>query len=102
MIFFLSSRIGLILFIQKFKQDVSVIYHPEAFADKQDLIYRALALHFTRQGQFDLCEEFLNEAEIPIDNELRDTVEKLRNDIEQMYTILDKIEKEKDLSLAIQ
>lgn len=61
-----------------------------------------MALHFTRQGQFDLCEEFLNEAEIPIDNELRDTLEKLRNDIEQMYTILDKIEKEKDLSLAIQ
>ncbi|CEJ01981.1 hypothetical protein RMCBS344292_16000 [Rhizopus microsporus] len=70
---------------RKFKQDVSVIYHPEAFADKQDLIYRALALHFTRQGQFDLCEEFLNEAEIPIDNELRDTVEKLRNDIEQIW-----------------
>jgi hypothetical protein len=65
------------------------------------LIYRALALHFTRQGQFKLCEDFMNEAEIPVDDELRDTVEKLKNEFEQMYTVLYQLEKQNNLSPAI-
>ncbi|KAG2201945.1 hypothetical protein INT47_000484 [Mucor saturninus] len=86
---------------RKFKQDISVIYHPEAFAGKKDLIARALALHFIRKGQFDLCEEFMNEAHIPIDDELRDMVEQLKSEFEQMYNILRQLEEEDDVTLAI-
>ncbi|KAI9470604.1 MAG: CTLH/CRA C-terminal to lish motif domain-containing protein, partial [Benjaminiella poitrasii] len=85
----------------KFKQDISVIYHPEAFAGKEALIYRALALHFIRQGRFDLCNEFMDEAGISIDDNIRETVEKLKNEFEQLYTILNEIEKEQDLTSAI-
>jgi phage-related holin len=87
---------------KKFKQDVSVIYQPDAFSNKQKVIQNTLAVHFIRQGQFKLCEDFLNEAGIPIDSELRDAVEKLKNDIEQMHTILNQIETDKDLTLAIE
>ncbi|GAA5813128.1 hypothetical protein MFLAVUS_006597 [Mucor flavus] len=86
---------------RKFKQDISVIYHPEAFAGKEELISRALALHFIRQGQFELCDEFMDEAQISIDNELRDTVEQLKTEFEQLYSILQQLEKENDLTLAI-
>ncbi|OBZ88222.1 LisH domain-containing protein C29A3.03c [Choanephora cucurbitarum] len=87
---------------RKFKQDISVIYHPEAFAGKQDVLYRALALHFIRQGHFELCDEFMNESDIAIDDPLRETVEQLKNEFEQMYTVLNKMEQEKDLEPAIQ
>ncbi|KAI8377304.1 CTLH/CRA C-terminal to lish motif domain-containing protein [Blakeslea trispora] len=87
---------------RKFKQDISVIYHPEAFAGKQDVLYRALALHFIRQGQFDLCDEFMNESDIPLNDPLRDTVEQLKNEFEQMYIILDKMEHAQDLEPAIE
>ncbi|KAI8364988.1 CTLH/CRA C-terminal to lish motif domain-containing protein [Choanephora cucurbitarum] len=87
---------------RKFKQDISVIHHPEAFAGKQDVLYRALALHFIRQGHFELCDEFMNESDIAIDDPLRETVEQLKNEFEQMYTVLNKMEQEKDLEPAIQ
>ncbi|KAI8048038.1 CTLH/CRA C-terminal to lish motif domain-containing protein [Gilbertella persicaria] len=86
---------------RKFKQDISVIYHPEAFAGKHDVMYRAIALHFIRQGQFELCDAFMNESEIPVDDPLRETVEQLKHEFEQMYTVLNKIDKEQDLSAAI-
>jgi hypothetical protein len=79
-----------------------VIYHPEAFAGKEELISRALALHFIRQGQFELCDEFMNEAQIPVDDELRETVEQLKNEFEQMYTVFHQLEKENDLTFAIE
>lgn len=78
-----------------------MIYHPEAFAGKEELISRSLALHFIRQGQFELCDEFMDEAQIPVDNELRDTVEQLKTEFEQLYSILKQLE-EKDLTLAIE
>lgn len=78
-----------------------MIYHPEAFTGKKNLIARALALHFIRKGQFELCDEFMNEAEIPIDDELREIVEQLKSEFEQMYNILRQLEEEEDLSLAI-
>ncbi|KAI9282663.1 CTLH/CRA C-terminal to lish motif domain-containing protein [Sporodiniella umbellata] len=87
---------------KKFRQDVVEVYQPEAFVDKQKVIQSTLAIHFVRQGQFQLCENFLHEAGIPIDSELRDTVEKLKGDIQQMHTILQQIEKENDLTLAIE
>ncbi|CAO3635518.1 unnamed protein product [Mucor hiemalis] len=86
---------------RKFKQDISVIYHPEAFAGKESLISRSLALHFIRQGQFELCDEFLNEAKILVDDDLRETVEQLKTEFEQMYTVLRQLEKENDLTCAI-
>lgn len=78
-----------------------MIYHPEAFAGKEKLISRSLALHFIRQGQFELCNEFMDEADILVDDELRETVEQLKNEFEQMYTVLNQLEKENDLNLAI-
>lgn len=78
-----------------------MIYHPEAFAGKKDLISRALALHFIRKGQFELCNEFMNEAQVPIDDELREIVEQLKSEFEQMYKILHQLEEEDDLTLAI-
>ncbi|KAI8991026.1 CTLH/CRA C-terminal to lish motif domain-containing protein [Mycotypha africana] len=86
---------------RRFKQDISAIYHPEAFVGKKNVINRSLALHFVRQGQFELCEEFLNEADIPADDEIRDTVEQLRHQFEQMYTIMYQLEAEQDLTEAI-
>lgn len=43
----------------------------------------------------------MNEAEIPVDDELRDTVEKLKNEFEQMYTVLYQLEKQNNLGPAI-
>ncbi|CEP19544.1 hypothetical protein [Parasitella parasitica] len=86
---------------RKFKQDISLIYHPEAFTGKENLIIRALALHFIRQGKFELCDEFMDEAQVPIDDELRATVEHLKAEFEQMYNVLNQLEKENDLSSAI-
>ncbi|CAO3696875.1 unnamed protein product [Rhizopus stolonifer] len=43
---------------KKFKQDASVVYQPEAFLNKQSVIQNTLAVHFIRQGQFKLCEDF--------------------------------------------
>ncbi|KAL7313566.1 hypothetical protein PS15m_007301 [Mucor circinelloides] len=86
---------------RKFKQDISVIYHPEAFVGKENLIFRALALHFIRQGKFELCDEFMDEAQVPIDDELRLTVEHLKAEFEQMYTVLNQLDKENDLTSAI-
>lgn len=60
-----------------------------------------MALHFIRQGQFELCEDFMNEAEIPVDDELRETVEKLKNEFEQMYTVLYQLEMQNNLDPAI-
>lgn len=66
------------------------------------MIFRALTLHFIRQGKFELCDEFLDEAQVPIDDELRSTVEHLKTEFEQMYTVLNQLEKENDLSSAIE
>jgi hypothetical protein len=44
----------------------------------------------------------MNEAEIRVDDELRETVEQLKNEFDQMYTVLRQLENENDLSLAIQ
>lgn len=78
-----------------------MIYHPEAFVGKENLIFRALALHFIRQGKFELCDEFMDEAQVPIDDELRLTVEHLKSEFEQMYTVLNQLDKENDLTSAI-
>lgn len=60
-----------------------------------------MALHFIRQGQFELCNEFLNEAKILVDDDLRETVEQLKTEFEQMYAVLRQLEKENDLTSAI-
>ncbi|KAI8978992.1 CTLH/CRA C-terminal to lish motif domain-containing protein, partial [Pilobolus umbonatus] len=86
---------------RKFKPDISSLYHPEAFEGKDDLIGRSLALHFIRQGQFELCDHYLNEAQIPIDDEFRDTVEQLKSEFEQMYKVLHELEQYK-LDTAIE
>jgi hypothetical protein len=44
----------------------------------------------------------MNEAEITVDDELRETVEQLKSEFEQMYTVLHQLEKENDLTYAIE
>ena len=79
-----------------------MIYHPEAFAGKEKLISRSLALHFIRQGQFELCNQYLDEANILVNDELRETAEQLKHEFEQMYIILQQLEQQSDLTLAIE
>lgn len=43
----------------------------------------------------------MNEADILVDDELRETVEQLKNEFEQMYIVLNQLEKENELSFAI-
>ncbi|KAL0096307.1 CTLH/CRA C-terminal to lish motif domain-containing protein [Phycomyces blakesleeanus] len=77
---------------RKFKQDLSVIYHPEAFSGKEHLVGRALAMHFIRQGQFDLCDAYMKEAGIQQDNTLYAMTEHLKKEFHRMYAILKELE----------
>jgi len=43
----------------------------------------------------------MDEAQVPIDDELRLTVEHLKSEFEQMYTVLNQLDKENDLTSAI-
>ncbi|CAO3611298.1 unnamed protein product [Cunninghamella blakesleeana] len=99
---------------RKFKHDVSVIYQPDSFNGKEQLLQRALAMHFIRQGQFDMCDTFMNEisnssSTIPDtvdvsvnDPALLETVEKLKNQFRRMYTIIKQLGQEHQLNDAIE
>ncbi|KAI9022913.1 RMD5-like protein A-like protein [Phycomyces nitens] len=77
---------------RKFKQDLSVIYRPEAFAGKEHLVGRALAMHFIRQGQFDLCDAYMREAGIKQDDTLYAMTEHLKKEFHRMYEVLSDLE----------
>lgn len=87
---------------QRFKQDLSVISKPEAFAGKEHLLRRALAIHFIRQGQFDLCDVFMNEAGIDEEDELYMTTELLKSEFQKLYSILKELKENRQLDQAIQ
>ncbi|KAG0175556.1 hypothetical protein DFQ30_005251 [Apophysomyces sp. BC1015] len=86
---------------RRFKQDLSVIYRSEAFADKGPLLRRAIALHFIRQGQFEMCDMFINETSIDEQEELREITERLKLEFEKMYAIMQELD-ERLLHHAIQ
>ncbi|CAO3592052.1 unnamed protein product [Absidia cylindrospora] len=99
---------------RKFKQDVSVIYQPDSFAGKEHLLQRALAMHFIRQGQFDMCDNFMTEMtsshgmlpdteDLSVnDPTLVTVVNDLKSQFRQMYTIIKQLGQEHQLDEAIQ
>ncbi|ORZ20489.1 CTLH/CRA C-terminal to lish motif domain-domain-containing protein [Absidia repens] len=98
---------------RKFKQDVSVIYQPDSFAGKEHLLQRALAMHFIRQGQFDMCDNFMTEMtsshgmlpdteDLSVnDPALVAVVDDLKSQFRQMYTIIKQLGQEHKLDEAI-
>ncbi|KAI7867997.1 CTLH/CRA C-terminal to lish motif domain-containing protein [Spinellus fusiger] len=86
---------------KKFKHDLSVIYRPEAFAGKEHLVSRALAMHLIRQGQFDLCDAYMREAGIQPQDTLYTMAEHLKQEFSEMYTMMGELEAH-DLSHAIE
>ncbi|KAI8092822.1 CTLH/CRA C-terminal to lish motif domain-containing protein [Halteromyces radiatus] len=98
---------------KKFKQDISVIYQPDSFAGKEYLMQRALAMHFIRQGQFDMCDTFMTEmktsygtlpdTDIAVnDPVLIAAVDDLKTQFRQMYMIIQQLGQEHHLDQAIQ
>ncbi|KAI8374136.1 CTLH/CRA C-terminal to lish motif domain-containing protein [Radiomyces spectabilis] len=87
---------------RRFKQDLSAIYHPEAFAGKEHLITQALITHFIHQGQFDLCDVFMREAAIDDTDPFAKNIANLKQLFGQMYSILREMEESQDLTNAIQ
>ncbi|KAI9309296.1 CTLH/CRA C-terminal to lish motif domain-containing protein [Cunninghamella echinulata] len=99
---------------RRFKHDVSVIYQPDSFNGKEHLLQRALAMHFIRQGQFDMCDTFMNEistsssiipdtVDISVnDPALLEAVDKLKAQFRQMYTIIKQLGQEHRLDDAIE
>ncbi|KAH6561196.1 hypothetical protein BASA50_001577 [Batrachochytrium salamandrivorans] len=47
---------------KRFKTDLDTIWDPRAFHGKDDVLYHALAIHFVREGRFDMAEVFANET----------------------------------------
>ncbi|EGF79550.1 hypothetical protein BATDEDRAFT_89624 [Batrachochytrium dendrobatidis JAM81] len=47
---------------KRFKTDLDSIWDPKAFQEKEDIIYQALAIHFVREGRFDMAQVFADEA----------------------------------------
>ncbi|ORY95779.1 CTLH/CRA C-terminal to lish motif domain-domain-containing protein [Syncephalastrum racemosum] len=85
---------------KRFKQDLSVISNPEAFSGKSHLLHRAMALHFIREGQFELCDTFMKESGIDDEDELYVKTELLKGEFRKMYSIMQELE-ERDLANAI-
>ncbi|KAJ1338900.1 hypothetical protein BSLG_006537 [Batrachochytrium salamandrivorans] len=50
------------IFKPRFKTDLDTIWDPRAFHGKDDVLYHALAIHFVREGRFDMAEVFANET----------------------------------------
>ncbi|CDS08730.1 hypothetical protein LRAMOSA10091 [Lichtheimia ramosa] len=86
---------------RRFTHDLSVISNPSAFAGKENLMRRALAIHFIRQGQFELCDAFMAEAGIDEEDELRLTTELLKKEFHRMYSILQSLDQGQELTEAI-
>lgn len=81
---------------------MSVISNPEAFAGKEHLLRRALAIHFIRQGQFDICDVFMKEAGVDEEDELYMTTELLKSEFQKLYSILRELEEGHHLDQAIE
>ncbi|TPX59105.1 hypothetical protein PhCBS80983_g02693 [Powellomyces hirtus] len=65
-----------------FKTDLNNIWDPRAFDGNEDILEKALALHFIREGQFNIAESFLQEGFLELPSGLKDQ-------FAEMYQILE-------------
>lgn len=49
---------------KKFKTDLNNVWDPKAFDGKEDIFNKAIALHFYREGRFDIGDLFVQEAHV--------------------------------------
>ncbi|KAJ3417138.1 hypothetical protein HDV05_006997 [Chytridiales sp. JEL 0842] len=78
---------------KKFKVDLDKVWDPNAFEGKEATLNKALAMHFIREGHFDLATTFVQEAAL-------DIPESLKLQFMEMYQILESI-KAGSLELAL-
>ncbi|CAG8460625.1 1255_t:CDS:2 [Paraglomus brasilianum] len=51
---------------KKWKQDITIATNANAFSEKEKILQKTIALHFIRQGKFELGNTFMREAELDI------------------------------------
>lgn len=64
-----------------------------AFSGKEQILDRAVALHFIRQGQFQLSESFIKEAGMTDDEEIGTSASELKSQFKEMYDIMQELDK---------
>lgn len=79
--------------LQTFKQDPTIASDPTAFAGKEQILDRAVALHFIRQGQFQLGESFIKEAGMADDEEIGSSASEIKLKFKEMYDIMQELDK---------
>ncbi|CAI2181461.1 5379_t:CDS:2 [Funneliformis geosporum] len=79
---------------KKWKNDITIASNPEVFANKEKVLNTTVALHFIREGRFELANRFIREAHLCIP----DTIQ---TQFHEMYQILGAIKLE-DLEPAIE
>ncbi|KAL2918412.1 hypothetical protein HK105_201812 [Polyrhizophydium stewartii] len=79
---------------KRFKTDLDNIWDPRAFDDKDDVLCRTLAIHFVREGRFDIAEAFAAETAVQIP-------ETLKAQFLEMFFIQEALRK-RDIAPAIQ
>ncbi|TPX69058.1 hypothetical protein SpCBS45565_g02660 [Spizellomyces sp. 'palustris'] len=65
-----------------FKTDLNNIWDPRAFDRKEEVMNRTIAMHFIREGRFNLAETFIQEAGLNVP-------EQLKEQFAEMYQILE-------------
>lgn len=76
-----------------FRTDLNNIWDPRAFDGKEDVLNKTLAMHFIREGRFDLAQQFVQEAGL-------DVPPSLTEQFSEMYQILEAM-KQRNLEPAI-
>ncbi|CAH1760316.1 8425_t:CDS:2 [Entrophospora sp. SA101] len=69
---------------KKWSKDITIASNPQAFDDKDKILQKTVALHFIRQGKFELGETFIREAQLDISPALQ-------QQFATMYEILEAI-----------
>ncbi|CAG8611970.1 13064_t:CDS:2 [Funneliformis caledonium] len=72
---------------KKWKNDITIASNPEVFANKEKVLNTTVALHFIREGRFELANRFIREAQLCIP----DTIQ---TQFHEMYQILGAIKLE--------
>jgi hypothetical protein len=78
---------------KKFKTDLDSVWDPNAFEGKESTMNRCLAMHFIREGRFELANTFVEES-------MLDIPESLKVQFMDMYQILESV-KAGSLDLAL-
>ncbi|CAB4395738.1 unnamed protein product [Rhizophagus irregularis] len=73
---------------KKWKNDITIASNPEVFANKEKVLNTTVALHFIREGRFELANTFIREAQLDIPNTIQ-------TQFHEMYQILGDIKLEK-------